>query len=106
MPTSIADLHFDLQVDYASRRIAIRGEFDLATIPHLADTIFDLHRAGTGDITIDLAEVAFMDAAGLGALVTAKATQRDRGDTLAVVRATPAVRRLFVISRLTELLHD
>jgi anti-sigma B factor antagonist len=99
-----SDLYFDIKVDYASRRIAVEGEFDVATAPSLATAVARFQRAAPGDITVDLADVTFIDAAGLGALTAARAAQLERGDRLTVDRITAEVRRLFAIAQITDLL--
>lgn len=50
--------------------------------------------AGTA-VVVDLAEVPFVDSAGLGALVAGVRTVRGAGGDVAVVGARPALRRLF-----------
>lgn len=100
-----SDLYFDIKVDYGSRRIAVEGEFDLATASSLAIAVAGFQRAAHGDIVVDLADVTYIDAAGLGALVAAKAAQQDRGDTLTVDRVPAESRRLFIIAKITDLLN-
>lgn len=56
-PLTASESHFDLRVDYATRRIAISGEFDIATAPNLAIAVAAVQRAADGDITIDLDDV-------------------------------------------------
>ena len=50
--------------------------------------------AGTA-VVVDLAEVPFVDSAGLGALVAGVRTVRGAGGDVAVAGARPALRRLF-----------
>jgi anti-sigma B factor antagonist len=101
-----SDLYFDIKVDYASRRISVEGEFDVATASSLAIAVAGFQRAAPGDIIVDLADVTFMDAAGLGALMAARAAQQERGDTLTVDRLSTASRRLFVIAQIDDLLGE
>jgi anti-anti-sigma factor len=96
--------YFSLQVNYACRLIRVVGEFDVATAACLATAITGFQRAGPGDITIDLDEVTFIDAAGIGAIATARTAQTARGDRLDVTGATVGVRRIFGLVDQTELL--
>jgi anti-anti-sigma factor len=98
-------LYFDLHVDYATREIAICGEFDFGTAQCLATAVAGVQRAAAGDITIGLDDVTFIDAAGLGAVVEARAAQIDRGARLTVTGASADVRRVFSRGRLANLLQ-
>lgn len=51
--------------------IALAGELDLATIPHLSPVLHGLLAEGRTQITINLDAVTFMDVCALGALMIA-----------------------------------
>jgi anti-sigma B factor antagonist len=104
-PVPIANSYFDLHVDYATREIAVSGEFDAATALCLATAITGFQRAKVGDITILLDDVTFIDAAGLGAVADAGVAQREHGARLGVTGANAKVRRMFNLGHLTGLLH-
>jgi anti-sigma B factor antagonist len=101
----IPNSYFDLHVDYATREIAVSGEFDVNTAPCLATAIAGFQNAGDGDITILLDDVTFIDAAGIGAVSQASVAQTDKGARLGVTGATSQVRRIFGLGNLTDLLH-
>ena len=103
-PFTAADVRFDLRVDYAVRRISLGGEFDIAVASNLATAVAAMQRRTTGDITIDVKEVHFMDAAGLGAIAGASNAQAARGAAVVVTSANASVRKLFTLGRLVELL--
>lgn len=65
----------------------------------------DLARAMSGgsDLTVDLAELTFIDAAGLRALAEADARLRREGRRLRVVRPNRLVRRMLRVLRLQHL---
>lgn len=98
-------IYFDIHVDYSTRQIAVRGEFDVATAPCLATAVAAFQRAAVGDITINLDDVTFIDAAGLGAVVSAKCAQTATGARLNVTGASTNVRQAFDRGRLAELLQ-
>lgn len=95
--------HISVQLE-AGRRIAVRGELDIAAVAVLADLMATLVTVGPGDTTIDLAGVTFIDAAGLGYLVRLANQLADRGAKLAVVGASPRLRRVFDLVQLGGLL--
>jgi anti-anti-sigma factor len=99
------DPYFSLQIDYATRVIDVIGEFDLATAASLATAITRVQCAGPGDITINLYRVTFIDAAGLGSIVTARNAQTSRGDDLIVTGGAGRVRRIFDLLDQTRLLQ-
>ena len=51
--------------------IALAGELDLATVPHLSPVLHGLLSEGRTQITINLDAVTFMDVCALGALLVA-----------------------------------
>jgi anti-anti-sigma factor len=97
-------LYFDLRLDYATRRISVGGELDAATAPCLRRVIVGFQQAASGDITIRLDDVTFLDMAGLGALAHASAAQTDRGDQLRVTGARDSVRRVLERAQRADLL--
>jgi anti-sigma B factor antagonist len=101
---SMSDLYFQLHIDYSTREIAISGEFDVATAQCLATAVAGVQRAAAGDISIGLDDVTFIDAAGLGAVVSAQSAQVERGSRLTVTGANTTVRRAFTLGRLANLL--
>lgn len=103
MPRS--STYFDLRVNYATREIAVSGEFDVATAPCLATAIAGFQHAAQANITILLDDVTFIDAAGISAVSQASAAQLVRGKCLSVTGASAKVRRVFSLGNLTDLLQ-
>jgi anti-anti-sigma factor len=57
----------------ATVRVAVLGEVDLATAPVLRDRLLSvLHKQAPAVLDVDLAEVTFLDCAGIGALVAVR----------------------------------
>jgi len=76
--------------------LALEGEVDLVTTPMLRTALALLHAGGAcSRITVDMAGVGFMDAAGIGCITRAARRLNDRGIALAVIRPSPPVRRLL-----------
>ena len=104
--TLSSGLYFDLHVDYVNRQICVEGAFDAACAPNLATAVAGLQRACRGDIRVRLDDVTFIDMAGLGILVGATTSQRERGSRLVIAGVNPQVRRVFGLAGLTDLLPD
>lgn len=81
----------------------VRGTADLDTAPHLRRTLCDAVRTWPHGVVVDLAQIAFIDCAGLNALLTARrdAVTLDRHFT--VRGRSPAVERLFRITDTADL---
>jgi anti-anti-sigma factor len=54
-------------------------------------------------VIIDLADVTFVDSSGLGALIVARKTARERGGSVSLVSPPPVVRRLLGSTRLHDI---
>src|SRR5579875_3692136 len=75
------------------------GELDIATVPWLRERLTGLAAEGR-PVVVDLGQVSFLGAAGLGVLVGAANRAEASGGSLHLARARPQVRRLL---RLTGL---
>jgi anti-anti-sigma factor len=73
--------------------VTIVGELDSTSFVAVMNVLLDAVFEGTGDITVDMTGVTFMDAAGFHALESARAWL-DRRRSM-VVRTSAAVRRLL-----------
>ena len=100
-----AAVELSVQFDPTRRRITARGELDLAAVPVLAEVSARVINLDPGDITIDLADVSFIDAAGLGGLTRLANQLADRGAALRVVGASTRLRRVFDIVDLGGMLE-
>ena len=96
------DAAFSLRIDATARSVALAGEFDLVAVPALIEALANLGKPG--DISLDLTELTFIDAAGLGAAVTARNSQLANGYDLQILRANPSVTRVFKLGGLAQLI--
>jgi anti-sigma B factor antagonist len=85
--------------------VAIRGEVDLSSVPALTDALDAAIRDSTGAFVIDLCDVEFLDSSGLSTLMRARALLGREDRALAVVCPPGAVRRLFDVAGVADLLH-
>ena len=80
--------------------IRLGGELDAATAPVLAETLSQAN----SEIIVDLADLAFLDASGLGVLARASVRAERHGDHLSVVNANSLTREMFELTGLDHLL--
>jgi anti-sigma B factor antagonist len=66
----------------------------------LKDKVQSLIQQGTKNIVIDLSRVSYVDSAGLGQLVQAYATTKNKGGALKLVNVTKKLRDLLVVTKL------
>jgi anti-anti-sigma factor len=101
------------QREFVSRPMAttngsgqLQIDLDLATVTVLREAAAVLLSETAEEITIDLAELQFIDAAGLGEIVCLRATLIAAGRQLTLRRPSPRIRRTFALGGLAELLRD
>jgi len=73
---------------------AVTGEIDVSNSAQLRERLFELADNG-GTLIVDLNRVAFIDSAGLGALVGTSRRAAERGGSLLAVCAQPQPRKLL-----------
>jgi anti-anti-sigma factor len=83
----------------------LHGELDIATAPELVAMLDRLHKQGHA-VTLDLAEVTFIDSTGLTTLMDAFLDAERDGWAFSVRRASPAVRRVVELAGVGKLLGD
>jgi anti-anti-sigma factor len=87
------------QAAYPPRRIALSGEFDLATAHRLEAILADLEDT---PVQLDMGNVDFVDSTGLKVLIAAR---RDRPN-LRIVNPSRSLRRLFEVTGTAALVLD
>jgi anti-sigma B factor antagonist len=93
------------QFEFDSRVVvALSGELDLATAPILRACLDNPVLKGLADVEVDMAELTFLDSAGMDLLVQHWRESNASGGSLAVFNASPMVLKLFGITGLTPLL--
>ena len=100
--TALAQLHVDTNSPTpATARVAVAGEVDLATVSVLRERLLNvLHDQSPVVLDVDLAEVTFLDCAGLGALVGVRKAAVDAGCLMRVSHPQPIVRRVLEVTGL------
>jgi len=86
--------------------LVVGGDLDLATAPLLATTLADVLGGESGPrVVLDLADLDFIDAVGLGHIIGARRRLSDRGGTLVVRQPSPPARRLLELCELGDLVR-
>jgi anti-anti-sigma factor len=87
---------------------AVRGEIDVRTADVLRARLTELHSRGHRNLVVDFTEVAFCDAAGLGALVAVHNRVSADGGGVRLAGVRPAQRKLLRITGLHRVfgLHE
>lgn len=85
--------------------VMLAGEVDLYSAPQVRALLDEAVATGAPSVAVDMALVSFCDATGLGVLVRANKGMRASGARLTVTAAPPKLRKLLVITGLTDLLQ-
>jgi anti-anti-sigma factor len=96
-------LTLDVSQQRTSARVAAAGEIDIHTCTELEETLVRLVDAGVSRITLDLADVAFIDSSGLRALVVGHKALEERGGALIVANPSTMAARLLEVTGLKAL---
>ena len=91
------DLQISVNRHSGRTLLTVSGEVDLASGRTLEQRL-DEHAAVDRDLTVDLSEVRFIDAAGLGLLLEARRRVTERGGRFSVARTSPSLERLLALT--------
>ncbi|MBV9594809.1 MAG: STAS domain-containing protein [Actinobacteria bacterium] len=98
---------FGLSIDLEAPSVAVTGALDLATGRLLVDAV-DLASSGLDAaghaVTVDLRDLEFLDAAGIGSIIAARNSARTRRSTVRV-DAHGRIERILLIAGAASLLH-
>lgn len=98
---------FDLGVDFAvgSVTLRVRGEVDALTAPALGAVLGELVEQSLDEVILDLADLRFMDASGLGVIADISGRLITSGRMLTVRSAPSTTLRLFEMTRMNEIVR-
>lgn len=85
--------------------VQISGEVDISNADMLGDAIQEWLRTNPGDLTLECEGLRFIDSTGLGLTVRLNNELLERGHRLVLSGLSPAVRRPFEVTNLTEVLE-
>ena len=91
----------DITQTDATAVVRIVGELDLATAPHLRERLAGLTNSGVRAVTVDLADLDFIDSTGLYVLVSGLRRLRELGGDLGLRSLKPSAMKLFDMAGLS-----
>jgi anti-anti-sigma factor len=89
-----------------SARIALSGQFDIASADDATRALQALLNRGLDRVVIDLSGLDFMDSTGVKFLVEGRDTARDLGVKLSLVHGGDPVRRVLKVAGVMALFED
>jgi anti-sigma B factor antagonist len=104
MDTATVPFGLDVRIGARALMIAVHGELDAATAPEMTRALATAMAESKGRVSLDLADVKFVDSNGLAALTRARRSYADGGRTLSLRRPSDGVRRLVALSGLAPYL--
>jgi anti-anti-sigma factor len=99
-------LQVDVSESHGSARIALSGQFDIASSDDASRALQALLRRGLELVVIDLSGLDFMDSTGIKFLVEGRDTARDLGVRLSLVQGGDLVRRVLTVAGVTALFDE
>lgn len=84
--------------------LPISGDLCVRTAPALRDTLSDLLQDGTRRIVLNMADVTYVDSAGMAVIISTLRHMREQGGLLSLVNVSPDVLRSLKIARLVDLM--
>jgi anti-anti-sigma factor len=96
-----------LSCDVAERAsgvvVTLRGELDLATAPDLQRRLLELIARPVESLTLDLAQLTFLDSSGLGALYRARQAADEQGVVLRLAEVPEHVMRVLDVTAMAQI---
>jgi anti-anti-sigma factor len=105
---AVAGEHLRVEVSESpgSGRIALSGQFDIASADDASRALRALLNRGLGAVVIDLSRLDFMDSTGVRFLVEGRDSARDLGVKLSLVLGGDPVRRVLTVAGVMDLFED
>lgn len=94
-----------VEVEGTVAQVTLTGELDIAAAPALSETLADLSARDLKRVVLDLRGLTFIDSSGLRAILRADDEARSNGHEFLLVRGTPAVQRVFEVTRMDQRLN-
>jgi anti-sigma B factor antagonist len=94
-----------LDADGDITTVSLRGEIDVLTVEQVRVALGEAVAARPGQIVVDMADVAFIDSTGLGALISGFQRARDQDIPFRLARPSSNVRQILVLSGVLEVVQ-
>ena len=95
----------DMDVQGGVTRVTLAGEFDLSVAARVEEELTRAAASTPEVLVLDLSGLSFMDSSGLRVVVAADERARRTGQRFVVVNGPDAVRRVFEITKVDEVLE-
>lgn len=82
--------------------VSVRGEVDVVTAPLLCQALVDAQADSLRPTVVDLSEMTFVDARGLGVLINAAAWARRQGQSIVLRGPNPMTLRLLELTQASD----
>jgi len=99
-------LRLELSEGPRSARIALHGEFDIASAADASRALQELLTRDLDAVIVDLSGLDFMDSTGVKFLVEGRQSALARGVKLSLVPRGDPVKRVLTVSGVTALFED
>lgn len=93
----------DVRVDGARTLVVLSGEIDSYTAPRMNEAFAELDDVAGRHVVLDLADVGFVDSAGLSAIVLCMGSVRRGGGAVSVRSMSPQLLKLFEITGISRM---
>lgn len=93
-----SDFRVTIRAEGRATVVALRGELDLASLTELEHVIDNVLRSSAELVVLDVAELEFLDVAGLRSILRTDHRLRARGQRLALAAPGPGIRRLLALT--------
>jgi anti-anti-sigma factor len=100
------DLRVDVSKSPGLARIALSGQFDIASADDATRALQALLKRGLDLVVVDLSGLDFMDSTGVRFLVEGRETARDLGVKLSLVHGGDPVRRVLEVAGVMALFEE
>jgi anti-sigma B factor antagonist len=101
-----SDLLLETRDDGTTASVTVHGSLESATADEFRQRLRELIDAGHGRVDLDLADVWFVDGAGVGVLVGALKAQHEVGGELVVTATSAPVRSVLKVAGLDDLVAN
>ena len=106
--TVTTDIFQPLRLEYLRQQgtvvVRVVGEVDLASAPVLRDALVELIEGqGNLNLQLDMHDLTFLDSTGIGVLVRALRSVRQKGGDLTLANCRASTVRILQIAGLTEI---
>lgn len=99
MVTLVTDSHTGRAI------VNVHGELDVYSAPSLKSALDSLADTQLNKLTIDMADVTFLDSSGVSVLVREQARATSLGRELTLVISHPRVLKILAVTHLDETFH-